>query len=414
MGRRTRRPLNLMDDRSMTKRALNQLDVNGKTVLVRVDFNVPIEQGVEFIANYDHRLRATLPTIEYLVERECKVVLCSHLGRPRGKVDESLRLAPVGERLATLLGRSVTPLDDCVGPAVSGAVAQMSSGDVYLLENLRFHEGEESNDEAFSAQLASLADCFVMDAFAVAHRAHASTVGVPRLLPTAIGLLTQREVESLGVALENPVRPLAALMGGAKVSDKILVLENLLDRLDQLFIGGGMAVTFLAAQGKPVGASSVETDRLDFARDVMARADAAGIAVHLPPDLVVANEFDPDPGAVDTVTVDSVPDGWYIMDIGRDAASAYAAALSDCRTILWNGPMGVFEMEQFSVGTRQVANSIAALPDATTVVGGGSTAEAVEALGLMDSMTHVSTGGGASLEFLEGRVLPGIDAIPDA
>lgn len=414
MGRRTRRALSLTDNQTMAKRTLDQLDVNGKTVLVRVDFNVPIEQGVEFIANYDHRLRATLPTIEYLVERDCKVVLCSHLGRPRGKVDDSLRLAPVGERLGTLLGRPVTALEDCVGPAVSGPVAKMAPGDVYLLENLRFHAGEESNDEGFAAQLAALADCFVMDAFAVAHRAHASTVGVPRLLPTAMGLLTQREVESLGVALENPVRPLAALMGGAKVSDKILVLENLLIRLDHLFIGGGMAVTFLAAQGQPVGASSVEKDRLDFARDVIARASAAGVAVHLPADLVVANEFDPNPDAVATVPADEVPDGWYIMDIGRAAAADYAAALAGCRTILWNGPMGVFEMEQFSVGTRQVASGIADLPDATTVVGGGSTAEAVESLGLMDRMTHVSTGGGASLEFLEGRVLPGIDAIPDA
>ena len=398
----------------MAKRSLSQLDVNGKTVLLRVDFNVPIEQGVEFIANYDHRLRATLPTIEYLVERQCRVVLCSHLGRPRGRVDESLRLAPVGQRLATLLGRPVMPLDDCVGTSVADAVAQMSPGGICLLENLRFHEGEESNDDAFSAALARLADCFVMDAFAVAHRAHASTVGVPRHLPTAMGLLTQREVESLGVALENPVRPLAALMGGAKVSDKILVLENLLSRLDHLFIGGGMAVTFLAAAGKSVGASSVETDRLDFAREVIARADAGGITVHLPEDLVVAAQFDPNPSAVSTVAADAVPDGWYIMDIGQAAAAAYSAALGACKTILWNGPMGVFEMEQFSVGTRQVANGIAGLTGAITVVGGGSTAEAVEALGLMDSMTHVSTGGGASLEFLEGRLLPGIDAIPDA
>jgi phosphoglycerate kinase len=228
-----------------------------------------------------------------------------------------------------------------------------------------------------------------------------------------MGLLTQREVESLSIALENPDRPLAALMGGAKVSDKILVLENLLSRLDHLFIGGGMAVTFLAAAGKSVGASAVETDRLDFARDVIHRAQSAGVTVHLPDDLVVANRFDPNPSSVDTVPVDNVPDGWYIMDIGQGAASAFAAALADCKTILWNGPMGVFEMEQFSVGTREVANSIAELADATTVVGGGSTAEAVEALGLMGSMTHVSTGGGASLEFLEGRILPGIAAIPD-
>ena len=398
----------------MSKRTLSQLDVAGKTVLVRVDFNVPIEQGVEAIANYDQRLRATLPTIQYLVERQCRTVLCSHLGRPRGKVDDGLRLKPVGDRLAALLGRPVASLRDCVGEAVTQRVAGMSAGDICLLENLRFHAGEESDDAAFAAQLATLADCFVMDAFAVAHRAHASTVGIPRHLPTAMGLLTQREVESLGLALAEPDRPLAALLGGAKVSDKILVLENLLESLDHLFIGGGMAVTFLAAAGKPVGASVVEEDRLDFARDVMRRADAGGIIVHLPADVVAANEFSPQPASVSAVSSDNVPDGWHIMDIGPDTASRYAAELSGCQTILWNGPMGVFEMEQFSAGTRTVASGIAELPGATTVVGGGSTAEAVEALGLMDKMTHVSTGGGASLEFLEGRTLPGIAAIPDA
>ena len=398
----------------MSKRTLSQLDVAGKTVLVRVDFNVPIEQGVEAIANYDQRLRATLPTIQYLVERQCRAVLCSHLGRPRGKVDDGLRLKPVGDRLSVLLGRPVASLRDCVGDAVTERVAGMSAGDICLLENLRFHEGEESDDDAFAAELAALADCFVMDAFAVAHRAHASTVGIPRHLPTAMGLLTQREVESLGLALAEPDRPLAALMGGAKVSDKILVLQNLLERLDHLFIGGGMAVTFLAAAGKPVGASAVEEDRLDFARDVLQRADAGGITVHLPGDVVAANEFSPQPASVNTVSSDHVPDGWYIMDIGEETAGRYANGLAACKTILWNGPMGVFEMEQFSTGTRTVAGSIAGLPGATTVVGGGSTAEAVEALGLMDKMTHVSTGGGASLEFLEGRTLPGIAAIPDA
>ncbi len=398
----------------MSKRTLSQLDVAGKTVLVRVDFNVPIEQGVAAIANYDQRLRATLPTIQYLVERQCRTVLCSHLGRPRGKVDDGLRLKPVGDRLSVLLGRPVASLRDCVGDAVTERVAGMSAGDICLLENLRFHEGEESDDDAFAAELAALADCFVMDAFAVAHRAHASTVGIPRHLPTAMGLLTQREVESLGLALAEPDRPLAALMGGAKVSDKILVLQNLLERLDHLFIGGGMAVTFLAAAGKPVGASAVEEDRLDFARDVLQRADAGGITVHLPGDVVAANEFSPQPASVNTVSSDNVPDGWYIMDIGEETAGRYANGLAACKTILWNGPMGVFEMEQFSTGTRTVAGSIAGLPGATTVVGGGSTAEAVEALGLMNKMTHVSTGGGASLEFLEGRTLPGIAAIPDA
>ena len=398
----------------MSKRTLSQLDVAGKTILVRVDFNVPIEQGVAAIANYDQRLRATLPTIQYLAERQCRIVLCSHLGRPRGKVDDGLRLKPVGDRLAALLGRPVASLRDCVGEAVTGRVAGMSAGDICLLENLRFHEGEESDDDAFAAELAALADCFVMDAFAVAHRAHASTVGIPRHLPTAMGLLTQREVESLGLALAEPARPLAALMGGAKVSDKILVLENLLERLDHLFIGGGMAVTFLAAAGKPVGASVLEEDRLDFARDVMRRANAGGITVHLPADVVAASEFSPQPASVSAVSSDSVPDGWYIMDIGPDTAGRYAGELSGCKTILWNGPMGVFEMEQFRAGTRAVAGAIAGLPGVTTVVGGGSTAEAVEALGLMDQMTHVSTGGGASLEFLEGRALPGIAAIPDA
>ena len=398
----------------MTKRTLSQLDVAGKTVLVRVDFNVPIEQGVEAIANYDQRLRATLPTIEYLLERRCKVVLCSHLGRPAGQVDEGLRLAPVGERLGVLLNRPVVSLTDCVGPSVAAAVGGMSEGEIYLLENLRFHPGEEKNDDLFSRDLASLADCFVMDAFAVAHRAHASTVGLPNVLPSAMGLLTQREVESLGLALAEPERPLAALMGGAKVSDKILVLENLLPRLDHLFIGGGMAVTFLAATGKPVGASPVEEDRLEFARDVLRRADRDGVAVHLPDDVVVADKFDSEPDSVATAAVSDVPDGWYIMDVGAETAGRYVSMLAACKTILWNGPMGVFEKDKFKAGTRAVADSIAGLPDATTVVGGGSTAEAVESLGLMERMTHVSTGGGASLEFLEGRELPGIAALPDA
>lgn len=398
----------------MSKRTLSQLDVSGKTVLVRVDFNVPIEQGVEEIANYDQRLRATLPTIEYLLQRQARIILCSHLGRPGGQVDEAVRLAPVGDRLGVLLNRPVVSLRDCVGTEVTEALSQMSAGDIYLLENLRFHPGEEKNDDAFSQQLAALADCFVMDAFAVAHRAHASTVGVPKLLPSAMGLLTQREVESLGLALGEPRRPLAALMGGAKVSDKILVLENLLPRLDHLFIGGGMATTFLAATGKSVGASSVEGDRLEFARDVLTRAERDGVSVHLPDDVVVADEFGAQPGSLSTTPVDHVPDGWYIMDVGQNTAARYSSQLAQCKTILWNGPMGVFEMERFSVGTKTVADSIASLEDATTVVGGGSTAEAVESLGLMDRMTHVSTGGGASLEFLEGRDLPGISALPDA
>ncbi len=397
----------------MSKRSLDSLDVAGKRALVRVDFNIPIEQGVEAIASYDQRLRATLPTIRYLLERDCRVILCSHLGRPGGKVDDAVRLGPVGDRLAALLAHPVENLSDCVGPEVEARIQNMRPRDVVLLENLRFHAGEEQNDPAFCQGLARMADCFVMDAFAVAHRAHASTVGITDLLPSAMGLLVQREVESMGQALESPRPPLAALMGGAKVSDKILVLENLLDKLDQLYIGGGMAVTFLHAQGHSTGASSIEEDRLDFARDVLRRGAEGGTRVFIPSDLVVASEFAPDPSQCQTVDAEAVPDGWYIMDVGAGSAQAYADGLRSCGTIIWNGPMGVFEMPRFSEGTRTVANAIAGLPNVTTVVGGGSTAEAVEEMGLMDRMTHVSTGGGASLEFLEGRELPGIAALPD-
>jgi phosphoglycerate kinase len=398
----------------MAKRSLASLDVQGKKVLVRVDFNVPIEQGIEAISSYDQRLRATLPTIKYLMERGCRVILCSHLGRPRGKVDESLRLAPVGDRLAYLLEHPVKSLRDCVGPEIGAAIGAMQPGDIVLLENLRFHPGEEKNDPEFAEALANLADCFIMDAFAVAHRAHASTVGIPRYLPSAMGLLVQREIEAMSQALETPQTPLAALMGGAKVSDKILVLENLLGKLDQLYIGGGMSVTFLRAQDYGTGASVFEEDRLDFARDILNRARAKNIKVHLPQDVVVASDFAEEPAQFKTVPISQVPDGWYVMDIGEATSLDFARGLKTCKTIIWNGPMGVFEMPRFSQGTRQVAQAIAGLPRVTTIVGGGSTAEAVEELGLMDKMTHVSTGGGASLEFLEGKELPGIAALPDA
>ena len=404
----------------MSKRTLSSLKLSGDlsggaTVLVRVDFNIPIEQGIEVIASYDQRLRATLPTIRYLLENGCKVVLCSHLGRPGGKVVEGLHLGPVGNRLATLLGQPVKSLPQCIGPEVEREVASVAPGDVLLLENLRFHSGEEANDPEFAEALARTADCFVMDAFAVCHRAHASTVGLPPLLPSAMGMLVEREVDALSKTLEidDGAKPLAALLGGAKVGDKILILENLLDKLDHLFIGGGMSVTFLHALGNATGASSVETDRLDFAREVMERADKANIQVHLPQDLVVADQFDPDAPNVRTVAADEVPDGWFIMDVGDATAREFSQRLARCKTIIWNGPLGVLEMPRFSQGTRLVANAIAGLVDVTTVVGGGSTAEAIEELGLMDRMTHVSTGGGASLEFMEGKELPGIAALPD-
>ena len=398
----------------MAKRTLDQLDVADKRVLVRVDFNVPIDQGIKDIALYDLRLRATLPTIRYLIDRDCRVVLCSHLGRPNGEVVEELRLAPVGDRLAMLLERPVMSLPDVIGPAVASAVSAMAPGDVLLLENLRFEPGEEKNAGAFACDLADTVDCFVMDAFAVAHRAHASTAGITKFLPSAMGLLFQKEVESLALALESPEKPLAALMGGAKVSDKILLLDNLLEKLDHLFIGGGMSVTFLNAVGYSTGASRLEEDRLDFAREIIDRAKTAKIDVHLPEDVVIANEFAAEPGETRTVAAGQVPDGWHIMDIGSATAREFSGALSVCKTIIWNGPMGVFEMPKFSHGTRSVAEAIAGLSGVTTVVGGGSTAEAVEELGLIDKMTHVSTGGGASLEFLEGKELPGIAALPDA
>lgn len=396
----------------MPKRTLDQLDVSGKRVLVRVDFNVPIDQGIEGISLYDQRLRATLPTIRYLIEKGSRVVLCSHLGRPNGQVVEGLRLAPVGDRLAALLDRPVKSVPDIIGPAVASAVSEMAPGDVLLLENLRFHPGEEKNDGAFACELADSADCFVMDAFAVAHRAHSSTVGITKFLPSAMGLLVQKEVESMGRALESPEKPRAALLGGAKVSDKILLLDNLLEKLDHLFIGGGMSVTFLNAMGYSTGASRVEEDRLDFARKIMDRAKAANITVHLPEDVMVANEFAADPVETRSVAAGQVPDGWYIMDIAAASAKKFAEALTGCKTIIWNGPMGVFEIPRFSQGTRTVAMAIASLSGVTTVVGGGSTAEVVEELGLMNQMTHVSTGGGASLEFLEGKELPGIAALP--
>ena len=398
----------------MSKKTLTDLNISRHRVLVRVDFNVPIEQGIEAISNYDQRLRATLPTIKYLVENDCKIILCSHLSRPNGIVDEELRLAPIGDRLSNLLEMPVQNLQDCIGPDVKSVIDNLAPGGIVLLENLRFHLGEENNDPQFAEQLSSLADFFIMDAFAVAHRAHASTVGVGKFLPSAMGLLVQNEVESMSKALDSPKSPFSALLGGAKVSDKILVIENILSKLDSLFIGGGMSVTFLKSQGYSTGASNLEEDRIKFAHDLIEQAQSRGIKVHLPEDVVVSNEFSSNPSSIRTVPIDEVPPNWYIMDIGEKSAHSFSDSLSQSKTIIWNGPMGVFEMPKFSEGTRTVATAIGALTGATTVVGGGSTAEAVEALGLMEQMSHVSTGGGASLEFLEGKDLPGISALPEA
>ena len=396
----------------MAKRRLQDMDARDKRVLVRVDFNVPIEQGREHIASYDHRLRQTLPTIEYLREQGAKTILCSHLGRPGGKVVDELRLWPVGDRLGILLGSNVTSVDQCLGDSVSHAVASMAAGDVLLLENLRFHADEEANDSVFAQQLASVADLFVMDAFAVAHRAHASTVGISQHVPSCAGMLLQREIEYLDRALASPEKPVGALLGGAKVSDKITLLDNLLGKVDRVCIGGAMASTFLKAQGYDVGASMVEEDRLEYASSFLQRASAQGMQVFLPSDVTVAASLGED-SHPQTSSSHSVPSGLSVFDIGPRTASAYAEALTDCKTIVWNGPMGVFERSPFRPGTERVAQAVAA-SNAISIVGGGSTAEVVETFGLSDRITHVSTGGGAALEYLEGKELPGIAALPEA
>ena len=390
----------------MALRVLREADVEGKRVLVRVDFNVPLADGR---VSDDTRLRASLPTIRHLCERGAKVVLCSHLGRPKGSVDEKLRLGTVAQRLSELLGRPVRYVQECIGPEVAEAVQAIAPGDVLLLENLRFHPGEEKNDPAFARDLASVADLFVNDAFGAAHRAHASTVGITDVLPSYAGLLLEREADMLGAVLHDPQRPFAVVVGGAKVGDKLPVLQNLLDKVDVILIGGGMVATFFRAQGYAGGASAEGDEQVDAARQLLAEAKARGVDVLLPSDVVAASEFAAD-APHRTVSVQDLPPDWLVLDIGPASVQRYCDALKRCRTVLWNGPMGVFEFPAFSQGTRALAETIAALP-ATTVIGGGSTGEAVASLGLADNMTHVSTGGGASLEFLEGKLLSGLAAL---
>ena len=389
-------------------KSIRTLDVAGKTALVRVDYNVPFRPGSTDISD-DSRIRASLPTLRYLQERGCRIAVCSHLGRPKGRVVESLRMAPVSQRLSELLGTSVAQARQCVGEAVASAAAALAPGGVMMLENLRFHPGEEGNDAEFARGLAALADVYINDAFGAAHRAHASTAAVARLLPSAAGLLMERELQVLGDALDAPNRPFAAVLGGAKVSDKMGVLENLTGKADLLVIGGGMAATFIKAQGHSVGDSLVEDDRLAFARRIM-DADQGGAKILIPDDVVAADAFAADAEAR-VASASAIPDGWRIMDIGPQTARRYADALGECRTVIWNGPMGVFEWEAFSRGTAAVANALAGMERAITITGGGSTAEAVGALGLADRMTHISSGGGASLEFMEGRELPGVAAL---
>ena len=395
----------------MDKITVRDVDVAGKRVLVRVDFNVPLEDGKVFD---DARIRAALPTIALLVRKGARVILASHLGRPKGKVADSLRLRPVAERLSQLLGQEVRVTGDALGTGTQDAVRRLKKGDVLLLENLRFHKEEEANDPDFAKQLASYADVYVNDAFGTAHRAHASTEGIARFLPAYAGLLMEREITMLSRLLEDPARPFAAIIGGAKVSDKITVLENLLERLDTLVLGGGMANTFHVAEGHTVGKSLLEADMVEDARGLLQMAAQRGVRIVLPVDVVVAKEVTR--GAEHKVVpVERVPNSWSIVDVGPRSVGLFEEALDEARTILWNGPLGVFEIPTFGDGTRAMARYLATRAEAgaTVVLGGGDSAAAVDQLGLAGRMTHVSTGGGATLEFLEGKDLPGIAILRD-
>jgi phosphoglycerate kinase len=392
----------------MNKKTIRDVDVAGKTVLVRVDFNVPLKDGQ--VADTT-RLEAALPTIRYLRDRGARVVLMSHLGRPDGKPDPHYSLQPVARALERLLGAPVRFAGDCVGPVAEAAVRALDPGEVLLLENLRFHPGEEANDPEFARALAQLGDLYVNDAFGTAHRAHASTAGIARLLPAVAGFLMEKELAALGGILEQPRRPLVAVIGGAKVSTKLPVLRNLLPRVDTLLIGGGMANTFLKAQGREIGRSLVEPDLAPEAAALLARAQELGKPLLLPSDVVVADAVAAD-ARVQVVSVDAVPPDGIIVDIGPATVQAYAGAIMTAGSVLWNGPMGVFEIEPFAAGTRAIARALAD-SRAVTVVGGGESVQAVEQLGLAEKLTHVSTGGGAALELLEGRELPGVAALTD-
>ena len=397
----------------MNKKTLRDIDVNGKRVLVRVDFNVPLDIDTGTISD-DTRIREVLPTIKYLTDKEAKVILCSHLGRPGGKVVDGLRLAPVARRLSEILASPVEMAVDCIGPQVEEAVDRLKGGGILLLENLRFHSEEETNDSGFAEELARLADVFVNDAFGTAHRAHASTVGVTKYLPAVAGLLMEKEINIMDKALNDPESPLAALIGGAKINSKIGILENIIDKVDSLLIAGGMSSTFLRALQYNVGQSSVKDekeDKVGLAKLLMEKAAEKGVPLLLPIDVVVADTFASDARSR-TVSVDNVPTSWYIMDIGPRTIELFEAELRNSKTIIWNGPVGVFEFPKFSKGTEAMTNVLAGL-DATTVIGGGSTAEAVVEMGLADKMSHISTGGGASLKFLEGKTLPGVVVLQD-
>ncbi|MCR8964386.1 phosphoglycerate kinase [Brevibacillus halotolerans] len=392
----------------MNKKSIRDIELAGKRVFCRVDFNVPMQDGV---ITDDTRIRAAVPTIQYLIDNHAKVILASHFGRPKGEVVEEMRLTAVGEHLASLLGKPVKKLNDSIGAEVESAVQAMKEGDVILLENVRFHKGEEKNDPELAKSFASLADLFVNDAFGTAHRAHATTAGIAQHIPAVAGLLMEKEIQFMGGALSKPERPFTAIVGGAKVKDKIGVIENLLGKVDTLIIGGGMANTFIKAQGYNVGASLCEEDKLDLARTLMEQAKERNVNLLMPVDVVVADKFAADANT-QVVSIDAIPEGWMALDIGPKTVDNYRDAIVPSKTVVWNGPMGVFEMDAFASGTIAVANAMEEC-QGTTIIGGGDSVAAVEKAGVADKMTHISTGGGASLEFMEGKELPGVTALQD-
>lgn len=392
----------------MNKQAIRDIDIKNKKLIIRVDFNVPLDDAKNITD--DRRITASLPTIEYALKQgAAKVILMSHLGRPKGAGFEAdFSLKPVAKRLKELLKQDVLMLEDCVGAKVKDAIAN-SKERVILLENLRFHKEEEKNDANFAKELASFADVYVNDAFGTAHRAHASTAGITKYLPSVAGFLIEKELKYLGEAVTNPKRPLAVILGGAKVSDKILLIKNLLTKANTIVIGGGMAYTFLKAQGIKIGNSKLEADKVDTARELLAEAKAKGVEIVLTTDFVIAPNFQSDEAKI----VDAIPDGWESLDVGPKTRKAYKEILSKAKTIVWNGPLGVFERDAYAKGTREIAEFLATLKDVTVIIGGGDSAAAVAKFNLEDKMTHISTGGGASLEFLEGKELPGIAALND-
>ncbi|MFH1837626.1 MAG: phosphoglycerate kinase [Candidatus Omnitrophota bacterium] len=390
------------------KKTLQDVQVNGKRVLMRADFNVPLNESRE--VTDDSRIRAALPTIKYILDNGGKLILMSHLGRPKGEVKEDLRLDPVAAKLSALLEKDVKKLDDCIGEEVEKAVGEMKEGDVILLENLRFHKEEKKNDEEFAKRLASLGDIFIEDAFGTCHRAHASTVGVTKFLPSAAGFLVSKEIEYFDKVTKSPEKPFCLILGGAKVSDKIPLIENMLDKIDHLLIGGAMAYTFLKSRLKGVGASRVEDGMAETVKRIFDLAKEKGVSIFLPQDHVVAREIKP--RARLRIVKEHIPDGWIGLDIGPETIKSYCKVIKESKTIVWNGPVGLFEMKPFMKGTKQLAKVMSTL-DAVTVIGGGDTAAAVNQLKLGSKMSHMSTGGGASLEYLEGKELPGIEALED-